>query len=438
MDRRVAKNTIWVLTCRIVQAVLALIITMLTARFLGPANYGIINYAASITAFLLPFAYIGLNSILVQLILEHKDREETVLGTAITLSCASSVVCILFVWGLTSVLNFGETETVVTCVLYSIMLLGQSLELIQYWYQSKLLAKYTAVVTIVSYVIVSAYKIALLVLEMGIYWFAVSTALDYILIGVILLILYRKKFASRSFGFSFAIAKEIFGKGKYYILSNLMIVVFGQTDRIMIKLMIDETAVGYYSTGVTIVGLTSFVFIAIIDSFRPVILEDKKRGDTVSYEKDIKQLYSIVIWLSVLQTVFMIILASPLVSILYGKEYMPSVPVLRIIALYSVFTFIGPVRDIWLLAEDKYRYLSVINTVGAVGNVLLNLVLIPLMGIQGAAVASLTTQILANVVVTGAIKSTRQSNLLLLQSIPPRNLELGKLIKIIKNKIKKD
>mgnify|MGYP003311724305 CR=1 FL=1 len=64
IKNKVLKNASWLITCKIVQSVLGLIISMLTARYLGPANFGVINYAASIVAFATPLMQLGLNSIL--------------------------------------------------------------------------------------------------------------------------------------------------------------------------------------------------------------------------------------------------------------------------------------------------------------------------------------------------------------------------------------
>ena len=76
---KVAKNATWIIGCRIVQSVLALIINMLTARYLGPSNYGLITYASSIVAFVVPIMNLGLSNILVQEIVNNPERVYTLL-----------------------------------------------------------------------------------------------------------------------------------------------------------------------------------------------------------------------------------------------------------------------------------------------------------------------------------------------------------------------
>ena len=75
IKNKVVKNASWIIGCRIVQSVFALIVSMLTARYLGPSNFGLINYAASIVAFFLPIAQLGINNILVHEFVNNPEEE---------------------------------------------------------------------------------------------------------------------------------------------------------------------------------------------------------------------------------------------------------------------------------------------------------------------------------------------------------------------------
>ena len=72
---------------------LSLIVTMLTARYLGPSNYGLINYAAAIVAFVAPIAQLGLGSIQVQELVNYPEEEGVITGTTLILSLMSAIVC---------------------------------------------------------------------------------------------------------------------------------------------------------------------------------------------------------------------------------------------------------------------------------------------------------------------------------------------------------
>lgn len=112
---------------------------MLTARYLGPSNFGLITYASSLVAFVLPIMQLGFSNVLVQEIVNKPDDEGKILGTAMFLSLLSSVFCIIGVTSFAFVVNPNEQETIVVCLLYSLILLFQALDHIEYWYQAKLL-----------------------------------------------------------------------------------------------------------------------------------------------------------------------------------------------------------------------------------------------------------------------------------------------------------
>ena len=417
---RVVNNAFWIIGCRIVQSLLSLIVSMMSARYLGPAGYGTIQYASSLVVFVTPIMQLGFTTIIVNEFISSPKEEGKILGTAMISCMASAALTMIGVISFSIVANPGESETVIVCALMSLNLLFSAMEMCQYWFQAKLLSKYTSVASLVSYVLISAYKIFLLATNKSVYWFAISYALDVMLIAVSLLVIY-KKLGGQKLSFSFDLAKEMFAKSRVYILSGLMISIFTQTDRVMLDYMIDSTATGYYSAAAACASLASFVFGAIIDSGRPVILESHKK-DKALFELNVKRLYSIVIYFSLAQCIVMTLVPELIIGITYGKDYYPAVSALRIIVWYTTFSYMGIVRNTWLLAESLQRYQWIIDLSGAVSNVVLNLLLIPLWGVNGAAAASLISQFIVNVGIGFIIKPVRHGNVLMLQSLDPRFL----------------
>lgn len=415
---KVAKNATWIIACRIAQSVFALVINMLTARFLGPSNFGLITFAASLVAFVVPIMNLGLSNILVQEIVNNPDREGKTLGTSMFLCMLSSFACIIGVTTFAIIANHDEPVTILVCLLYSLNLVFQALELIRYWFQAKYLSKYTSIVSLCAYLVVSAYKVYLLITAKNVYWFAVSNAFDYAIIAICCIFIYNK-LGGQKLSFSWKLGKQLFSRSKHYILSGMMVTIFAQTDKIMIKLMIDEAATGYYGAAVATAGLTSFVFTAIIDSFRPSIFEGQKINDDV-FNNRLTMLYSIIIYISLAQSVVMTILARLIIRILYGAAYSPAAGALQIVVWYTTFSYMGSVRNIWILANNKQHYLWRINLMGALANVIINAILIPVIGIYGAAVASLITQIFTNVIVGYIIKPILPNNKIMVKGMNPR------------------
>ena len=418
MNNRVLKNAGWIIGCKIIQSLLNFVIGLITARYLGPSNYGVISYVASVVAFAMPLMQLGLKHTLVKEFVNSPDKEGTILGTSLAINIISSLFCIIGSVTFVAVANAGEKDTVLVCVLYSLSLLFNATEMTQYWFQSKLLSKYPSIAALAAYVVVAAYKIYLLVTQKSVVWFALSNAIDYFLISIILIVLYQK-LGNQRLSVDWRIGKEILSRSKYYIIPSLMVIIFQHTDRIMIKLMIDETETGFYSAAITCIGITGFVFTAILDSARPVILEGKEKNQEI-YEKRVVQLYSIITCLSLAQSIGMTLLAKPIVLILYGAEYSKTATILAVAVWYNTFGHYGSVRNIWILAEDKQKYLLGINVTGALANVILNFCLVPIWGAVGAAVASVITQFFTNVIIGFIFKPIRRNNYLMLKGLNPK------------------
>lgn len=417
LKNKVFVNASWIIVCKIAQSLLSLIVTMLTARYLGPSNYGLINYAAAIVAFVVPIAQLGLGSIQVQELVNHPEEEGIITGTTLILSIISAIFCSIGVLSFVIIANYEEIETIFVCVLYTIVLFFQSAELMQYWFQAKYISKFSSIVSLIAFFVISVYKIFLLVHGLSIYWFAVANSIDYIIISFALLIYYHK-LGGKALHFSWSVGKRMLNKSKYYIIANMMIVVFSQTDRIMLKQMVDSTSTGLYSAAATCAGLANFVYVAIIDSFRPMVFESYKKSKE-SFNKNMIRLYSIIIYLSFFECLVVTIFSKLIIKIIYGSEYLNASGALIIVAWYTIFAYIGSVRNVWILANEKQSWIWRINFAGAIANVLLNILLIPILGINGAALASLITQIFTNIIVSYLIKDIRDSSYLMLKGLNP-------------------
>ena len=259
--------------------------------------------------------------------------------------------------------------------------------------------------------------------------------MEYGIIAIALIAVYFKKGGS-GFKFSFECAKKMLNRSKHYILAALMIVIVHNTDHIMLTMMVGETENGYYAAAITCAIVVQFVYNAIIDSFRPLILSSKKESEE-KYNKNVSRLYGLICYMALFQSLAFTILAPIMVNILYGAEYVASVPVLQILTWYTSFAFMGTIRNIWLLAEEKQKYLPIVNLSGVVLNIVMNAFMIPLWGACGAALASLLTQLFMNFIFGFIFKPIRRNNVLLLKGLSPKFF-IGEIRGTVKELLKKE
>lgn len=378
---------------------------MITARYLGPSNYGVLTYTASFVTLFTSIATLGLNNIIVKEIIDHKDCEGKVLGTSIIMrlfASAISTICIIIIVYL---INKNDGNVVYAAFLQSLGLFFQAFDMINYWYQSKLQSKVSTIITLTAYILMTIYKIIILILQKNVLWFAFANTLDYITIAIFLIISYKCRTKDK-LSFSFKFAKTMLFSSFPFIIAGIMSALYGQFDKIIIGQMLDNTSVGYYSTAISICGMWTFVLSAIIDSARPIIMDLKNKNQYL-YEKRITQLYASIIWISIAVSIIITIFAKPIILILYGSQYLNAIKPLRILTWYTAFSMLGVAINIWLISEHKQKYVNYNCLIGVVTNILLNYTLIPVLGISGAAIAALVTQIVTNFIVPACIKDIR-------------------------------
>lgn len=416
--RKVVKNAGWIIFGKIFQMLLNLLVGLLTARYLGPDNYGLINYAAAYTTFFTALCTLGINSIIVKNLVDHPEEEGLTIGTTLLLRVVSSILSALMIVGFVCIMDAGERLTITVTALYSIALLFQVFDTINYWFQSKLKSKYAAIAALISYIAMSLYRIILLIRGLDVRWFSVANSVDYIVLAVVLFVAY-KRCGGPKLSFSWKKGKQLLDSSKSFILCGLMVSIYNCTDRLMLKQMLSETAVGHYAAAVSICSMWAFVLAAIIDSLNPVIMQ-AHNTDSRLYIRLNKRLYSIVFYVSLAVSVVICAGAKLIITILYGEDYLPATVPLQIITWYTAFSYLGVARNAWVVCENKQRFLTPLYIGSALTNVVLNFIFIPLWGASGAAFASLITQIATIFLFPALIKNLRPNCRLMIDAIEPK------------------
>lgn len=404
-NNKEAKNASWLIGGKIAQMVLSFFVSILTARYLGPGNYGIISYVNAYVAFFTSLCTLGINSVIIKDFVEKPQEQGKTIGTTLAMRFVSSFLSAVMIACIVNVADRGEPTTIVVAVLCSISLLFQVFDTFNYWFQSRYESKVTSIATFIAYAATALYRIVLLALQKDVVWFAFATAVDYMVLGAILLYFYKKNNGPR-LSVSIEKGKNLLGRSYHYILSGMMVAVYGQTDKFMLKQMLDETSVGFYSLASTVNLMWVFVLQAIIDSLNPTIMRlyEKNREQ---FNRKNRQLYAIVIYVSMAAAICFVLFAPLIIKILYGNAYMPAVGPLRIITWYTIFSYLGVARNAWIVCENQQKYLKYMYLSAAVINVVLNYFMIPIWGASGAAMASLLTEISTSIILPYFIKDMR-------------------------------
>ena len=415
LGNKEVKNAGWIIGEQIFQMAVSLVVGVLTARYLGPGNYGALNYTASFVTFALSVATLGMEGVVIKKMIMRPNDEGVYLGSCMLFRLLSSILSSIAIFIIVAALNPEDHLKWILAFLQSFQLIFRSIQILDSWFQRHLKSRYVSIGKMVACLIVSGYKVFLLVTQKSIIWFAFSNSLTDIVIAIMLYIFYRSEHGQK-----LKIDKgkgiEVLSESYHFILSGLMSATYSQMDRIMIGSMMSDYDVGLYTTATVICGMWVFVPTAIINSFRPKILELKKEGNDEHYERRLEQLYTFIIWLCIFVSACVCVLGNFVVRCLYGDAYVGAVPALRIAIWYETFAMIGTARGIWILCEDKNKYVKYYLGIGAVVNLVLNYVMIPIWGINGAAIATLITQIVTSLIAPLFFRETRRHTYIVLRA----------------------
>ena len=399
-------NAIWNISGKVFQMIISLVVGMLTARYLGPSNYGIIGYTASYVTLFSAICQLGFNSVAVKEIIDHPEKQGEILGSTIFYRVISSLLSSVGVAVLVYFLDDKDPLIVWVAFLQSLSLIFQSFEMIHFWYQSRMETDVSVKVQTFAYLVMAAYKVAILALGKDVSWFAFSTVLEAAVVAIALMWSYRRS-KGQKLKISISCGNEMLKYSYHFILSGMMVTIYSHMDKIMLEQMLNETAVGYYSAATKVAQMWSFVLTAVINSARPLIISARKQ----SYDKYIQQnkrLYAAIIWIGIAVAAVMTIGGRLIIYIMYGQEYLPATGSLQISAWYTMFAMLGTARGIWIVCENKAKYVKYYLGIGAILNVILNYLLIPAYGPSGAAAATLATQIFTSVFAPALFKETRE------------------------------
>ncbi len=433
--KKLLSNTSWLLLNQIFQMVISFCVGLLSTRYLGPSNYGSITYVNTYVSFFSSLCTMGMDTVVISKLVNYEERDGEVIVSAIFIRGIAAIISIFTLSAVIYVVDGNDTSLQIIAYILSFKLLLNAFTTVGYWYQYKLLSKKMVIIDMVTFVLGNAFRLWMLATEKNVFWFS-SYATVLVLLNVLADVpVFLKDCKTRKF-ISKEMVKELLKDCFPYMISGIMVSLYSQVDIIMIKHMMNGTNyVGYYSVAYTICNLIAFIPQALSQSARPVLMELKK-NNSPSYNTRVTQTLAIIIWLAIIYSLFITIFSNAVIYILYGESFAPSSGVLKVLVWSTLFENLTRIRDMWFIGENESKYVATLSFLGTITNVIVNAILIPVMGIYGAAIATIGTQLVVTVLLPAARKETRQYAIDVLDALFLKNIDLKSFAKEIVDSFK--
>lgn len=425
--KRYFVNTSWLVGYRVLSIVVALLVGVYVARYLGPVRFGLLRYSSSFVGLFTALANLGLDSIVVRELVNLPECKDEIFGTAFMLKVAGTIL----MWiAIAAAIPFthNDCQTNILVIIIAFAVIFQAFNVIDFNYQAEVKSKYVVYTQLISLVISSITKLVFIWIAAPLVWFACVFLLDAVVRAIGLTTMYLQNTGKVWYWkWRWQTARVLLRDSWPLILSSMAISVYMKIDQVMIKEMLDAEQVGHYAAAVRLSEAWYFVPMAITSSVFPAIINAKKQSEELYYKR-LQKLYNLMVWLAVAIALPTTFLAPWVIRVFYGDAFSPASGVLSIHIWAGLFVFLGVASGKWYLMENYIKKNLYRTSLGMTANIVGNLILIPLYGIYGAAIATLLSQLSANLGYDFIDKQTYPSLKLKINALNPFNFNLWRYV----------
>lgn len=405
-------NSTWIIIGKILQILISLIVGILTARFLGPTDYGLISFSTTIITFFLIITNLGLENIIVKEISYNTDDTNKIIGTSIALRIFMALFSIIIIL-ISGFYLFSNSNLYLVLIIMSSLLILKSFDFLDLYYQHFSKSSTTVKIRVVSFLVMVIYKIILLLFNASIFYFAATLVVEAFFYS---LLIGYKFFRVINFEFSLKYSFYLLKSGFYFLLSTIFIYLYSEFDKFIIGDFLGTQSLGIYVSQISIANIWTIIPLALVQSFRPFILKQYKLDKKV-FLKYFKYLLCLIYWIGILFTFILFLLGNEISLFLYGVEFQGPIFLLPILSFSITLGYLGVARNIWISAENFSAFTIYFFLIGSVSSIVMNLLFIRNFGLYGIAFTSLMTQVIILFFSPLIFRKTSSFTLLLLQAI---------------------
>tara|TARA_B100000676_G_scaffold310317_1_gene376431 strand:+ start:215 stop:1531 length:1317 start_codon:yes stop_codon:yes gene_type:complete len=413
--RIILSNSGWLIVGKMLSMVAGFFSIALVARVYGPERFGFLSLALSVVALASPLLQLGLNSIVTRDLVNSRGSRDVIIFTVLVMRLISSAFFLLLWLCISGYLSLSQSlETYILILFVAETFKGGVV--FSFWLESKNLNKLVAYGQMLSSVSVSALRMFAAFLYVDFYWIVASYILEAAIMTFWLYSVFSRRTGGVKFNFSWPLCSSYLRTCLPLIASGVTAIVYQKIDQLMIGKMVGVEAVGGYAVASRISEVWYFMPVMIVTASFPSLLKKKNEGEQV-YERFLETLFSLLALLGFAAAFFVILVAGWFVPAIFGDDYLASVPILIVHIWGGVFISMRALVSKWILAEDRLSYSLVSQGAGALSNVALNLIMIPVMGPLGAAIATLISYSIASFWVFGVLPRSRKIFFMMFRSL---------------------
>ena len=363
--------------------------TAYLARIILPAGFGIISFANTFTLYFILVVNLGFNIIGQREIAKFPDKIRKYVNQITTLRLLFAIICFALMCLVTYFLDKPIT------VKYIIIISGFNLfanAILTDWVYNGIEKMEILALRQVATSVLNLIGILILVHNVNDIVIAMVVTTASVMINSIwMLILYIRMFGPVNFIWDSKFIKELVNSSLPVTMSNIFILIYNFINIVMLGFMRTDNETGIYSAGARFVVFVLAPSAILQGSFFPIL----SRSETLEQRQKVMKVYSNLMFIcGAIITLGILTFSDYINFFVYGSKFIESASILKIVMLTSLFMFVNTAYFPPLVGWKMEKTVMYIIGFGALLNIILNFLFIPLYGIYGAAWVTVTCEFL--------------------------------------------
>jgi PST family polysaccharide transporter len=377
----------WLLVDRFVRMGLGFILSAVLARMLGPAVYGTFIYATTLATLFLPLVSLGLERIVIRDLARSIDQRPALLGAGGALrflgGFLSSTLAIAVAW----LLGTGDPRLRLIVAVIASGNVFMAADVVDWAFQADARFRVPVIARLIGFILSTVAKLLLAWKAASIVWLAVAVFGEMAFTGILLLFLARK-IPGASLGswlFHRDMAVRLLISSWPLLLAEVAVGIFQRFDLVILNHFANKVEVGYYAVASKLAQASFFLPTIAVQVFSPLAARATDARAVLALTTRIMT----VLTSAGLAISVVLCAGSPwLIPLLFGRTYLPSIPLLAILSWTNVFAFMGCCHGLYLVTINQQWISLRLTWITALCSLCLNLALIPRWHATGAAAAA--------------------------------------------------
>lgn len=407
MVRKVAKNTGLLVVASLFTSIMAFIWTLFTANYLGVESFGILSGAIALTSMFSILADLGLSVYTIREVAREPNKTGKYFATVSTIKLILSILTFILLICIAFIKNYNwiSFQVLIYIALYTIITSFTSL--CNAIFQAHERMEFQTIGNVInSALLLLAIIISIYILGGDVVLISIGYMLTSIFTLIYSLIMVITKFDKPLYDFDLNFYKDTFKFALPFGITAIFTTIYFWIDSVMLSFMQGDVSVGLYNAPYKLLFVLTSVYSVYMTSIFPMMSRffiDSQDALKFTYHRSIKYLLIIGIPIAVGGT----ILAKEIILFVYSPQYLGSVPALQILMWSVVFMYVNGLTSNLLNSSNKQLTVTKITSIGAIFNILINLIIIPIWSFIGASISTVLTECLIFIVFTIYISKTK-------------------------------